>query len=594
MTELPEEKKPSMSVWQMFSCAYDKMPRVHQAYPKFFLILLIQVGVDVSTPYFYKVLIDGITAAVAAHTAPSLVLWHFVSLSLLWAVISCISIGANYLYNNYLNQYMNMDWCDYLMTLSKQFLALPLSYHISTDTGEKTQILERGADAVFDVGYQIYRSIFPQVLFFVGYLCLGFFTNALMMSVILLLIPIGSYATYWIGSKTYALQKDSSQRWDKSYGRLWDAFINISIVKLFSREAYEVAYLNQLFSEAIEKQKTVWAFWIGFRVFLGGFNVVGRLGTLAVGLIMVLYGQITIGEVFMFTIISSQMLSPLGQFFDSYQSIVKSIARYSKAQEILEMGKEEIEKGETFEQIQGSLQFEDVSFCYPKTQREVISHVSFEVKKGQKVAFIGHTGAGKSTITQLLMRFYMPTSGKITIDGTDISTLSLKSYRHKLATVFQDTTLFNDTILANLQYVNENLSQEQIEEACKKAQIYDFIVSLEKGFETVVGERGLKLSGGEKQRLAIARAILADPEILILDEATSALDTHTEKSVQAAFAELMNGRTSFIVAHRLSTIRTVDTIFLMENGKIIAHGNHSELYASNEIYQEMVDGQKMV
>ncbi|MFZ2256144.1 MAG: ATP-binding cassette domain-containing protein [Patescibacteria group bacterium] len=207
------------------------------------------------------------------------------------------------------------------------------------------------------------------------------------------------------------------------------------------------------------------------------------------------------------------------------------------------------------------------------------------------MALIGHTGSGKSTIIQLLMRFYEPTSGKILIDGTDIYNYTLTSYRQKFAAVFQDTTLFNETIRHNLEYVRDGITEKELKKACKEANILEFIESLPEKWETQVGERGLKLSGGEKQRIAIARSILANPEILILDEATSALDTKTERLVQEAFDHLMDGRTSIIIAHRLSTIQSADIIYLMDKGRIIASGNHSELYRSSREYQEMVDMQ---
>ena len=187
------------------------------------------------------------------------------------------------------------------------------------------------------------------------------------------------------------------------------------------------------------------------------------------------------------------------------------------------------------------------------------------------------------------MRFYEPTEWKILIDGTDIYDFTLESYRSKFAAVFQDTTLFNETIRHNLEYVRDNITQENLEKACKEANILDFIESLTDGWETQVGERWLKLSWGEKQRIAIARAILANPEILILDEATSALDTKTEKLVQEAFDRLMEGRTSIIIAHRLSTIMSADNIYLMEKGQILARWSHKELYEISKEYREMVD-----
>lgn len=217
-----------------------------------------------------------------------------------------------------------------------------------------------------------------------------------------------------------------------------------------------------------------------------------------------------------------------------------------------------------FPGIQDTLKFDGVSFVYPGTERKVLSDVHLEFTRGTKTALVGHTGSGKSTLASLLSRFYDPVSGSILADGVDLREFSLESFRGKIAAVFQDTTLFNDTLANNLGYVREGITLDAIRQACADANVLEFIESLPEGFETMVGERGLKLSGGEKQRIAIARAILANPEILILDEATSALDSKTEKLVSDALEKLMAGRTSIIIAHRLSTIQHADKIYLLE------------------------------
>lgn len=300
----------------------------------------------------------------------------------------------------------------------------------------------------------------------------------------------------------------------------------------------------------------------------------------------------TIGDLFFFVTIAGRIYAPLQTLEASYRNIVRYVADFIKVRTLLDMADEPDNGKKTLGTLGKMISYDRVSFSYPSNDREVLQDVSFEIRKGQKVAFVGHTGSGKTTLTQLLTRFYEPISGGIKIDGTDIREFTLESYRSKLAAVFQDTTLFNDTIRHNLEYVRDGVTFEQIREACRKANILEFIEGLEKGFDTEVGERGLKLSGGEKQRLAIARAIIADPEILILDEATSALDAKTERLVQEAFDSLMEGRTSIIIAHRLSTIRHADRIFLFEKGELIGQGSHDELYAASRVYREMVDYQK--
>ncbi len=266
-----------------------------------------------------------------------------------------------------------------------------------------------------------------------------------------------------------------------------------------------------------------------------------------------------------------------------------NIAHYEKVELLFAMDDEKDSGTKILKKIKNTVTFQNISFSYPSTEREILSEIDFEIKKWQRIALVGHTGSGKSTIIQILMRFYEPSSGEILMDGVDIYDYSLESYRQKFAAVFQDTTLFNETIKHNLEYIRDNITEKDLISACKKANIYDFIDSLPDKWETEVGERGLKLSGWEKQRISIARAILANPEILILDEATSALDTKTEKLVQQAFDHLMEGRTSIIIAHRLSTIMSADVIYLMEKWKIIASGNHRELYTISKEYKEMVD-----
>ena len=256
---------------------------------------------------------------------------------------------------------------------------------------------------------------------------------------------------------------------------------------------------------------------------------------------------------------------------------------------LFEMVPERNNGKQKFGEMKKSITFENLSFSYPSNDREVLQNIDFRIEKGQKIALIGHTGSGKSTIIQLLMRFYEPTKGSIRIDGTDIYDFTLESYRSKFAAVFQDTTLFNETIRHNLEYVRDSITEADLEKACREANILDFIQSLPDKWETEVGERGLKLSWGEKQRIAIARAILANPEILILDEATSALDTKTERLVQWAFENLMLGRTSIIIAYRLSTIQSADIIYLLGKWRIIASGSHKELYKKSKEYKEMVD-----
>ena len=298
-----------------------------------------------------------------------------------------------------------------------------------------------------------------------------------------------------------------------------------------------------------------------------------------------------LGTLLFFLAFADRIYWPIFSVFEAYQSMMLNIAHYEKVEDIFALSNEKNTWKTILKSIKKSISFENLSFSYPSSNREVLTDINFEIKKWERIALIGHTGSGKSTIIQLLMRFYEPSSGKIRIDGTDVYDFTLESYRQRFAAVFQDTTLFNETIRHNLEYVRDTITEKELKKACKEANILEFIESLPETWETQVWERWLKLSWGEKQRIAIARAILANPEILILDEATSALDTKTERIVQEAFDHLMHGRTSIIIAHRLSTIQSADVIYMLSKWRIIAKWNHAELYKTSPEYKEMVDMQ---
>ena len=234
-----------------------------------------------------------------------------------------------------------------------------------------------------------------------------------------------------------------------------------------------------------------------------------------------------------------------------------------------------------------SIKFENVDFIYPSSEAKVLKNINLKVNKGEVVAFVGSSGSGKTTLVNMIPRFYDPVSGSIKINDIDIRDYSLKDFRGHIGMVPQETFLFSGTIAENISFGKEGITREQIEEAAKMANAYNFIIDLDKGFETEVGERGVLLSGGQKQRIAIARALIQNPSIMILDEATSALDTESERLVQDALEKLMVGRTTFVIAHRLSTIVGADKIVVMEKGEIKEIGNHSELLMKNGIYTRL-------
>jgi ATP-binding cassette subfamily B protein len=299
-------------------------------------------------------------------------------------------------------------------------------------------------------------------------------------------------------------------------------------------------------------------------------------------------GGVTVGTIVAFVGYLGRLYTPASALAGVQVQIVSALAVFERIFNYLDMKPEGDEKpGATvLQHVRGDVRFEDVHFNYSE-DRIALDGVSFHIEPGQMAAFVGPSGAGKTTITQLVPRFYDPQRGSVRVDGIDVRDVTLRSLRENIGIVTQETYLFHDTIAANLRYARQEATDEQMVAAAKAANIHEFIAGLPLGYQTVVGERGHKLSGGERQRLAIARVLLKNPCILILDEATSALDSNNEALIQAALVPLMQGRTSLVIAHRLSTILNADVIFVVEHGRVVESGSHHELLARDGAYAQL-------
>ncbi len=548
-------------------------------------LMLIYVVFLSSSPYFYKVLIDSLEISLQS---------HFISQKLivgiaLWIMAIIGTITMRYIYGMLLLEKTQDDWFNFLMRSMKMMLRLPINYHISTQHGEKQKIIDRASEAVWDIGDNGLLHIFPQILVMIILIISGLFIDIEMTLISLVLLPFAIFCIGYLWNKAYITQRVANVYWDGLFNRIVDVFTNLKVIRIFAREKDETTIIHGKFDLARQSQYLIRKFWLVFNGIGGFFTTLAQAITLSAGIYIMLGDRISFGTLFFFIWFTEKIYGPIFFIFQKLQETLLHIAGYEKMQLLYAMHPETDNGKAEFQGIKNSLTFNNTSFTYPSTTREVLKWISIEVKKWEKIALIGHTGSGKSTIVQLLMRFYDYTGGSIEIDGKNIEEFTLESYRQRFAAVFQDTTLFNESIRHNLEYVRDDISEKELSKAAKESNILDFIESLPEKWETEVGERGLKLSGGEKQRIAIARAILADPEILILDEATSALDTETERLIQQSLEKLMEWRTSIIIAHRLSTIRHVDRIYMLDAGEIVAHGSHTELLKSSEKYRHLIE-----
>jgi len=371
-------------------------------------------------------------------------------------------------------------------------------------------------------------------------------------------------------------------------GRLTETLGGIRVIKGFNAEKQEEEVFEvgvERLYENVKKSLTTTAFMTSSSTFLLGVATTSVMGF---GGYKIIQDTLTVGQFVEFTVLLGLMIAPIVQMSSVGSQLTEALAGLDRTEELMNLEEESNEENRNIilDDVVGKMSFSDVSFSYEE-DKEVLHNISFDVEPGQVIALVGSSGSGKSTIAGLAASFLNPDSGKITIDGHDLSKVNLNSFRQHLGVVLQDDFLFEGTIRENILFPRPDASEEKLREAVKAAYVDEFTDRFDKGLDTLIGERGVKLSGGQRQRIAIARAILADPKILVLDEATSSLDTESEALIQKSLGELTKGRTTFVIAHRLSTIRKADQILVIENGHILEQGTHEKLIASEGRYYNL-------
>jgi len=471
--------------------------------------------------------------------------------------------------------------------------SLSLRFHLSRQTGGMTRDIERGTRGIQSlISYSLY-SIIPTIIELLMVLGYFFFVYNLWF-VLITLIALTCYIVFTIVVTEWRtnFRRQMNELDSKANQRAVDSLINFETVKYFGNEQYEaIRYdenLKKYAQASVKSQKSLALLNFGQQTIIG----VGLICILGLASSGVAKGTMTIGDLVLVNVLMIQLYIPLNFLGVLYREMKQSLADIDRMFALLEAHQEVADKPGALPLVVASsalgphVIFREVSFHY-EANRQILNHVSFEILPGQTTAVVGHSGAGKSTLSRLLFRFYDVQEGAILFDGQNIQDVQQASLRQVVGIVPQDTVLFNDTIGYNIAYGKPGATQSEIEAAAKSAQIHDFIVSLPDGYESAVGERGLKLSGGEKQRVAIARTLLKHPALLIFDEATSALDSETERSIQNELNDLARNRSTLIIAHRLSTITHAHQILVMEEGKVVERGTHESLLALGQRYAEM-------
>jgi ATP-binding cassette subfamily B protein len=463
---------------------------------------------------------------------------------------------------------------------------LSLRFHLDRQTGGLTRALERGTRGIDTMLRFSLFSIAPTVVEITLVCAILWRLFDVWFAVATLATVVGYIAfTFTVSEWRTKFRRKMNEEDSRANTKAIDSLLNYETVKYFGNEEHEA----QRYDEALRQYEMAA---VTSMQTLGMLNI-GQSAIIATGLTVmmamaangIVHGELTLGDFVMVNTYLLQLYQPLNFFGFVYREMKQSVADMEAMFRLLRIDREVADSpaARPLAVSGGEVRFAGVGFAYDP-RRQILDHVDFTVPAGRTVAIVGPSGAGKSTIGRLLFRFYDVSAGQLLIDGQDVRDVTQASLRAAIGVVPQDTVLFNDTIFYNIAYGRPDASPQEVEEAARLAHIHDFVTSLPDGYQTTVGERGLKLSGGEKQRVAIARTILKDPPILLFDEATSALDTHTEREIQANLREVSRGRTTLVIAHRLSTVIDADEILVLDGGRVVERGRHGDLLALGGAY----------
>jgi len=469
---------------------------------------------------------------------------------------------------------------------------MPLDFFTGTKTGEIMNRVSNDVDNVDNVVTGTLTTIVTNIVLIATTLVAMFIWDWRLALISIAIVPLMVFPLGPVGRRMYQIRKDTREKRDEieSITQETLSISGITLIKSFAREAFERSRFYTVGTRLMQLEIDLAMVGRWFIASVMAMVVVGPALVWLGGGWLAISSSLKVGVIVAFvSFIQGRLYGPAAALAGIQIQVVSALAVFERIFDYLDMKPEAYDPpGATaLPSVEGDIVFENVTFSYEPLGREVLKDVSFHVRPGEVAAFVGPSGAGKTTITQLVPRFYDPQVGSIQIDGHDLRTVTLESLRQNIGIVTQETYLFHDTVANNLRYGKPDATDSELETASRAANIAEFIAALPDGYNTVVGERGHKLSGGERQRLAIARVLLKDPRILILDEATSSLDYENEAAIQRALEEVMRGRTSLVIAHRLSTVLAADVIFVVDGGRIVESGRHATLLARGGLYSRL-------
>ncbi len=556
-----------------------------------FLSLVIE-GSSLLEKYLFKLVIDNSTQFVAKgieYTAFTHILFIIAAV---FVITAFFKLAGNIIQLKIVNRFDAQIMFDLKKKFFDHIINLSHRFHTTHRTGSLISRMSRGSGAMESISDFITYNLTPlvlQVVIIGGSLIYFDFTSAIIIFITAFIFIVYSV---FISNKQQIPQYNANYAEDRERGIMADIFTNVDSIKYFGKEDIVQNKFAELATNTKKKIIRFWDYGVYFQL---GQIIIISIGTFFLiyfPIIKFLHNELSIGTL---TFIYTVYLTLVGTLFGFVHGIRRFYISLGDLDALFEYAKiendiKDVPNAKKLKIEKGAVEFRDIGFSYH--DRKIINGVSLKINPGEKVALVGHSGSGKTTLVKLLYRFYDVNSGKILIDGKNINQFNQESLRSELSIVPQECILFDDTIYNNIKFSNPKASKEEVLRAIKFAQLSDFISKLPKKYNTIVGERGVKLSGGEKQRVSIARALLANKKVLVLDEATSSLDSHTEHEIQQDLEKLMKGRTSIIIAHRLSTIMKADKIVVMDKGKIVQIGKHRNLINQRGVYKELWNLQK--